>query len=89
MISRFSNGAAQPNLSARSLGEFEISVPPTPEQSRIVERCRQLRGQTKGLSLNYRTKLDKIAKLKQSILQKAFSGELTSRLSRALNEAAE
>jgi type I restriction enzyme S subunit len=36
MISNFSNGAAQPNLSAGSLKKFEIPVPPLKEQHRIV-----------------------------------------------------
>ena len=36
MISKYANGAAQPNLSAKSLKEFEIPLPPLPEQKRIV-----------------------------------------------------
>ena len=36
MISKFENGAAQPNLSAKSLSNFEIPLPPLPEQKRIV-----------------------------------------------------
>ncbi len=36
MIDRHKNGAAQPNLSARSLTNFEIPLPPLPEQRRIV-----------------------------------------------------
>jgi type I restriction enzyme S subunit len=36
MINRFKNGAAQPNLSAKSLTKFIIPVPPIPEQQRIV-----------------------------------------------------
>lgn len=35
-INRFENGAAQPNLSARDLGEFEIPLPPLEEQKRIA-----------------------------------------------------
>ena len=36
MITKYANGAAQPNLSAKSLKEFEIPLPPLPEQKRIV-----------------------------------------------------
>ena len=36
MIADFSNGAAQPNLSAGSLKNFKIPLPPIPEQRRIV-----------------------------------------------------
>jgi type I restriction enzyme S subunit len=89
MIARFGNGAAQPNLSARSLGEFEIPVPPALEQSQIVEKCKKLQEHTRNLSANYRAKCRNIAMLKQSILQKAFSGELSSLPSQAIKEAAE
>ena len=36
MISDYSNGAAQPNLSAGNLKNFEIPLPSLPEQQRIV-----------------------------------------------------
>lgn len=36
MIEKFENGAAQPNLSAKSLSLFEIPLPLLPEQTRIV-----------------------------------------------------
>ena len=36
MISKFKNGAAQPNLSAGNLKEFKIPLPALPEQQRIV-----------------------------------------------------
>jgi type I restriction enzyme S subunit len=41
------------------------------------------------LEENYRKKIDELVELKQSILQKAFSGELTSPPSQAIKEAAE
>ena len=42
-----------------------------------------------GLQDAYAAKLSSLSKLKQSILQKAFSGELTSPPSQAIKEAAE
>jgi len=35
-IEKFGNGAAQPNLSAKDLGEFKIPLPPLSEQKRIA-----------------------------------------------------
>jgi len=36
MVELYRNGAAQPNLSGQSLSQFEIPLPPLPEQQRIV-----------------------------------------------------
>jgi type I restriction enzyme, S subunit len=44
---------------------------------------------TRALEDKYKRKLNKLVQLKRSILQKAFSGELTSPSSTALKEAAE
>jgi type I restriction enzyme S subunit len=89
MIAKFSNGAAQPNLSARSLGNFEVPVPTTTEQIRIVKQCRELKECTRDLAENYREKRYKILQLRQSILQKAFAGELTSAPMHIIQQAAE
>lgn len=76
MISEFRNGAAQPNLSAGSLKKFSIPVPSLPEQQHIVTQLDALSAETKRLEAIYQHKLDNLAVLKQSILQKAFAGEL-------------
>ena len=36
MMERFAGGAAQPNLSAKSLGQYKLPLPPLEEQQRIV-----------------------------------------------------
>ncbi len=48
-----------------------------------------LAARTRLLENNYKKKLERIENLKQAILQKAFSGELTPSPSQAINEAAE
>jgi type I restriction enzyme S subunit len=64
-------------------------MPSEAEQRQIVERCTEIKEHTKALGANYRAKLNDISFLKQTILRKAFSGELTSPPSSAIKEAAE
>jgi type I restriction enzyme S subunit len=74
----FGNGAAQPNLSAGSLKKFIISFPKSiTEQQTIVRQLDALRAQTQKLEAVYQKKLAALEELKKSILQKAFSGELS------------
>ena len=70
-------------ISIRSLNQVALSslVIPSPkmkDQQRIVNQLDILSVETKQLEENYRKKLESLEELKKSILQKAFSGELTS-----------
>ncbi len=76
MIALFKNGAAQPNLSASSLKLFTIPVPSLQEQQRIVSKLDALSKETKRLEEIYQAKLKALGELKESILEKAFNGEL-------------
>ena len=87
MIDEFSNGTAQPNLSVQSLKKFRIGVPSVEKQSLIASAMNDLRVSTNRLQDIYRQQLDDLAELKQSILQKAFIGELTAEPDKALAEA--
>jgi type I restriction enzyme S subunit len=58
--------------------EFFHIIPPLAEQASIVEQLENLFEGSQRLESIYRQKLSTIAELKQSILQKAFSGQLTS-----------
>lgn len=58
------------------LSEKTIHFPPLPEQERIVEKLDKLQEQTKQLEAIYTKKIKECDELKQSILQKAFRGEL-------------
>lgn len=66
-----------------------LSLPPLARQKEIVADLYQLLDASEGLAANYLQKLDQLALLKQSILQRAFSGELISLTSDAISEAAE
>ncbi len=76
-IGRFIGGAAQPNLAGESVGKFRLQLPPEEEQRAIVEKLDRLKGDCEQLEDGYRLKLQDLSDLKQSLLQKAFAGELT------------
>jgi hypothetical protein len=54
-------------------------LPPLPEQRRIVAELDALSAQTAKLEAVYKNKIAGLDELKKSILEKAFSGELTAR----------
>ncbi len=72
-----SAGSAQPNLSTAQIKDFIIPLPQIEEQERIVRRFVEMRDQCEQLKSNMEAKLAALAELKQSLLQKAFAGELT------------
>lgn len=61
----------------RHMKEVLVTVPPLEEQQRIVEKLDSLREQTDSLQQEYAAHLADIDELRQSLLQKAFAGELT------------
>jgi type I restriction enzyme S subunit len=82
-------GSAQANI---NLATFENRLFPFPTlevQNEIVRKLDAIAAETQRLEILYQTKLNTSSELKQAILQKAFSGELTSPPSNALQEAAE
>ena len=87
-IERFVSGAAQPQLPIKTLVNFSIPVPlELADQRRIVDQLKELSAETQRLEAIYKQKLDVLAELKQSLLQKAFSGELTALPDKEIEEA--
>jgi len=95
-ISSGISGSAQGGFNASKLSALSVQIPPLPEQKRIVAILdeafeaidRAIANTEKNLANSrelfetiYRQKLAALNELKQSILQKAFTGELTVRLS--------
>jgi type I restriction enzyme S subunit len=67
-----------------------IPIPPTlDEQKGIAAKLNDLSSQVEQLEVLYQEKLLDLTVLKQALLQKAFSGELSSPPSQAIKEAAE
>ena len=70
-------GATRQALTKTGLERFEVYIPKTlEEQQKIVTQLDELQEQTKKLEQIYEQKIKDLDELKQSILQKAFNGEL-------------
>jgi type I restriction enzyme S subunit len=69
--------AAQPKLALQRLGAITIPKANDAEQIALCEKMNALRGTRSELLERYRNKLQDLDELRQSLLQKAFAGELT------------
>lgn len=69
-------GTAQKTVSLKSLRNFEIPLPPLAEQERIVKELDALSAKINTLKANYRRQIECCDELRQSLLKKAFEGEL-------------
>ena len=65
-----------PSMSVKELARLKIPLPPLPTQQAIVEKLDALSEEIKALEAVYERKQSALAELKQSLLQKAFAGEL-------------
>ena len=69
--------ASQANISPSQVESLKVYLPDkVEEQQKIVAQLDELQEQTKRLEQIYEQKIKDLDELKQSILQKAFSGEL-------------
>ncbi len=71
-------GVRQKNLSLKKIKNISVAVPGLEEQRKVVEQLAAISNETQRLEAIYKQKLAALNELKQSILQKAFSGELTT-----------
>lgn len=71
-------GASTRFLKLSMIKEMKIPLPNIKEQEQIVKKLDFLSDEVKKLEDIYKSKIDSLEELKKSILQKAFSGELTS-----------
>lgn len=75
-VSDASNGGAQEFIGLTSLRKFPIPLPPLSEQKLIVEQLDSLSEKTKALCAIYEKQIADCEELKQSLLAKAFEGNL-------------
>src|SRR5690606_2933419 len=74
----YARQAAQPVISNSSLQDVVLNFPTSKEeQKNIVRQLDALRAETQKLEAVYQKKIDDLEELKKSILQKAFSGQLS------------
>lgn len=71
-------GGNQPNLNLNKVREIPVIVPPLPEQHEIVRRVEQLFAYADTIEKQVNNALTRVNSLTQSILAKAFRGELTA-----------
>ncbi len=75
-VSRLTMQAAQPKLALTRLATIKVAIPPLKEQYRVVSILDRLCDNCQSLQDNYMKTLTLCDDLKQSLLRKAFNGEL-------------
>lgn len=70
------NGATVDTLTIQKLQSLKFRVPSLEEQARVVARLHEIGGQCARLDHLYTSKLAALDELKQSLLHRAFSGQL-------------
>lgn len=71
-------GAALMQINIRDLRKIRLRVPEVEKQSEMITALSRVETDINDLQVNYHKKLNSLGELKQSFLQKAFSGELTA-----------
>jgi type I restriction enzyme S subunit len=76
-IEEATNGGAQPFVGLGKLRAFPTPVPERAVQDRIADELTEMREKVNLLATHYQTQIQDLDDLRQSLLQKAFAGELT------------
>ncbi|MBV6501473.1 MAG: hypothetical protein CJBNEKGG_03985 [Prosthecobacter sp.] len=69
-------GSAQPKLTQAALNKIPVPLPPLAEQTRIVAEVERRLSVVEELEAVVTTNLQRATRLRQAVLQKAFTGEL-------------
>ena len=77
MVDKFAGGAAQPNLSAADLKKFTIVLPGLDAQRKAIAEYKELLANAGQVRSSYEMKCGELDSLRKSLLQAAFSGQLT------------
>jgi type I restriction enzyme S subunit len=71
------SGMAQPKLNQAQLNRIPIPFPSAAKRAELVAKAQMISAETVDLEQRYRATIADIDALRQSLLQKAFTGELT------------
>lgn len=77
-LSDMAYGAGKPGLNLENIRSVRVPLPKLPEQQRIVELIEGKLSEVDQLELTITTSLQQAEALRQSILKKAFSGQLVA-----------
>ena len=72
-----SQRAGMPKVNREHLFAYKFYLPTIIDQKAIVQKLDTLSTETKKLEVIYQNKINDLEELKKSVLQKAFSGDLT------------
>jgi type I restriction enzyme S subunit len=78
-IAQFKSGTAQPQLPIREFKTFTVNIPPKIEQGEIVREIERRISIIDGLESNVSSSWKRVERLRQALLQEAFTGRLTNR----------
>lgn len=77
LIEEKTGGSAQPVLNLSEVKSLPIPLPSEKERADLLRKVENLSSMGTSLAQGYRTKIREVSDLRQSLLQKAFAGELT------------
>lgn len=78
LIQARTGGAAQPVLNLSEVKALPVALPPASQRDAIVRRLDALSLEVFSLAAIYRQEIDALIRLRQSLLHRAFTGELTA-----------
>lgn len=79
--------AGMPKVNRNHLFQYVTSFPEVSIQEKLSDQLNSIEIESKRLELIYLEKLNSLKELKQSLLQKAFSGELTAEADKLMDDA--
>ena len=86
-LSKYFTGSGIQHFTGKALHQFDLPIAPLSEVKRYIRIFDNLYEKSSRLEEIYRDQIVQIAELKQSILQKAFLGDLTSQFEEGLPKA--